>query len=326
VGKREDLSDVVYLSDVKKTPLLSMARKGERLNKQLLFEYQVKKLGDRKPGGVPDGKDVDAFDANQPRALIQARGEVFRRAPRVGFIAVGNTVAGVPNEFDAAVQDQLTENKRDMEKEMFSIQESNGDDGVNGSKFRALGRYVNAGELAFNELPIPAAFRTPVGQVYTGVFGDGINTGLTEPILQGTLQARWEATGDSGDLTGFVSATIKNRFGTFSQYQANIANTTVIWLQGMRKVEGKTLYGPSIDVYQSDWGTFRLIPVNIDFLPSQYYGYMLDMSQVAIRDRGVGTEQPLPNMGGGPVELIQSIIGPEWGDPRSHVKIACSGA
>lgn len=303
-----------------------MVRKGAKLNKQLLFEYQVKKLGDRKAGGVPDGKDVDAFDANQPRALIQARGEVFRRAPRVGFIAVGNTVAGVPNEFDAAVMDQLVENKRDMEKELYSTQESQGDDGVNGSKFRAVGRYVNAGELAFNELPIPAGFRTPATQVYTGVLGDGISTGVTETTVNGLLQSRWENTGDSSELTGFVSATIKNRFGLFSQYQANISGSTVVWLAGMRKVEGVTLFGPSIDVYKSDYGTFRLVPVNLDFLPSQYYGYFLDMAQISIRDRGVGVETALPNMGGGPVELIQSIIGPEWGDPRSHVKIACSGA
>jgi hypothetical protein len=55
-------------------------------------------MGDRKSGGVPDGKDIEAFDGATPRALIYQRGEVFRRAPMMGFIAAGSiTVACSPD-------------------------------------------------------------------------------------------------------------------------------------------------------------------------------------------------------------------------------------
>lgn len=326
VGKREDLSDAIFMADVKATPLLSMIRKGERLNKQLLFEYQVKKLGDRKGGGVPDGKDIDAFDANSPRALIAARGEVFRRAPMVGFIAAGNQIAGVDDEFASAVADQLIEHKRDMEKELWSEQESRGDDGVNGSKFRGLGRYINAGELAFTDtLTIPIGFRTPSNQVYTSVLGDGIATGLTEAVFAGMLKSRWDNTGDSGDLTLFLSSTLKDRVGFFSRYMANVTGSTPMVRLNSGVVSGNTLYAASIDLYKSDWGSYRLIPVSSDFLPDIYRGYGLDMTQIELRQREMAKEMALPDLGGGPREMIRSIIGPQWGDPRSHIKLAISG-
>jgi hypothetical protein len=109
----------------------------------------------------------------------------------VGFVAAGNEIAGIGNEWTKAKSDQLVEHKKDMEYEMYSDQDSRPDDGVNGSKFRGLGRYINDGStLTFSELPIPTAFRTPTAQIYTGVLGDGITTGLTE-AASGHPAGRW---------------------------------------------------------------------------------------------------------------------------------------
>jgi uncharacterized protein DUF5309 len=326
VGKRQNLSDVFYLLAVTKTPLTSQMRKGGDLEKQLYFEYQVGKLGARKTGGVPDGKDFEAFDGATPRALLAQRGEVFRRAPMVGFVAAGNDIAGIGSEWTKAKSDQLVEHKKDMEFEFFSDQDSRADDGVNGSKFRGLGRFVNDGTLAFSELPIPSGFRTPTIQCYTGVLGDGINTGITEAAIANILQQRWEQAGDSMDLTGFVSATIKNRFGLFSRYVPNIASATPVVRLTTGVVDGATLFGATIDIYKSDYGTFRLMAVPLELLPDQYRGYLLDMTQIRLRVREMTKEIPLQDQGGGPRQGIRSIIGPEWGDPRSHIKIACSGA
>ena len=302
-------------------------RKTGGLDKQLYFEYQVNKLGARKPGGVPDGKDFEAFDGATPRAIMPARGEVFRRAPMVGFIAAGNDIAGIGSEWTKAKSDQLTEHKKDMEYEFYSDQDSRPDDGVNGSKFRGLGRFINDGSvLTFSELPIPTGFRTPTTQLYTGVLGDGFNTGLTEAAVAAMMQARWEQSGDSGDLMGFVSATIKNRFGILSRYVPNVANATPMVRLNNGTVDGKTLFGPVVDVYQSDYGTFRLMAIPLELLPDQYRGYFLDMTQIALRVREMTKEIPLQDQGGGPRQGIRSIVGPEWGDPRSHIKIACSGA
>lgn len=303
-------------------------RKVGGLEKQLYFEYQVSKLGARKSGGVPDGTDFQAFDGATPRAILAQRGEVFRRAPMVGFIAAGNQIAGIGNEWTKAKSDQLTEHKKDMEYEFYSDNESQADTGVAGSKFRALGRFINDGTTpgGLTDTAIQTDFRTPSTQIYASTLGDGISTGLLETTVSGMMQARWEQSGDSGDLSGFVSATIKNRFGLFSRYVPNISNATPMVRLNNGTVDGTTLFGPVVDVYKSDYGTFRLMAIPLELLPSQYRGYFLDMTQIALRVREMTKKVPLDDNGGGPREGIQSIVGPEWGDPRSHIKIAMSGA
>lgn len=333
VGVREDISDLMYLSDVKDTPFTSMVKKGKKPTDPLLWEYGLKSRGNRKRGGIPDGKDVDAFDSQSPKVFVQARSEVWRRAPMVGFIAQirskNGGIAGVNNEYNEAVADQLEELKRDIEKEMLSNQDSKPDDGVNGSQTRGLGRWIYDGSstldiatgdtsptTGFNELPIPAAYRTPSTQIYTGSIAS-----MTEEDLGNLIQAKWTNTGASSELRGFVTSAIKNRIGFFSRYEATVAGYTPNVMVTSGRVSGNTLFGTSIDIYKSDWGTFTLHPVSNDFMPTAYTGYFLDMKQVSLRPTENMAQMELPDLGGGPREMIQSIIGLEAGDPRAHSKI-----
>lgn len=334
VGVREDISDLMYLADVKETPFTSMVKKGKKPTDPLLWEYGVKRRGARKRGGVPDGKDIDAFDSQNPRDFLQARSEVFRRAPMVGFLAQirsrNGGVAGVNNEFDEAVADQLEEQKRDIEREMLSNQDSQGDDGVNGAQTRGLGRWVYNGTntltlasddpvqttTGYAELAVPASYRTPTAQIYTGSIAS-----MTEDDFGALIQAKWDNTGASSELRGFVTSAIKNRVGVFSRYEATKDGYTPNVMVTSGRVSGNTLFGASIDIYKSDWGTFTLHPVSSDFMPTAYTGYFLDMKQVSLRVTENMVEQELPNLGGGPREMIQSILGLEAGDPRAHAKI-----
>lgn len=332
VGKRQDLADLIYLADVKTTPGLSMIKKGKKLT-NMLYDFIVKSMGARKRGGVPDGKDVSAFDAQSPKRQLQARGEVWRRAPMVGFIAQlisqGGGVAGVTNQMDEAVADQIIEHKRDIEKELWSNQDSRPDDGVNGSQMRGLGRWIYdgastltlaTGDLSpttgYFELPVPADVRTPGNQIYTGSIAT-----LTEDQLGALIQAKFENTGASSELSGFVTPVIKNRIGFFSRYMANVANFTPNVYVTSGKVSGNTLMGATIDVYKSDWGTFTLHPVLVDFMPTPYTGFFLDMDMPRLRVLQMEAHERLPDLGGGPRELIQSILSIHPGDPRAHSKI-----
>lgn len=332
IGKRQDLSDLIYLADVKTTPGLSMIKKGKKLT-NMLYDFIVKSLGARKKGGVPDGKDISAFDAQSPKRQLQARGEVFRRAPMVGFIAQlisqNGGIAGVSNEMDEAVADQVIEHKRDMEKELWSNQDSRPDDGVNGSQFRGLGRWIYDGAstlvidsqdlsptTGYYELPVPADIRTPSNQIYTGSIAS-----MTEDQLGALIQAKFENTGASSELDGFVTPVIKNRIGFFSRYTANATGYTPNVYVTTGKLVGNTLFGVTIDVYRSDWGTFRLHPVLVDFMPTAYTGFFLDMDQVRMRVLSMEAHLELPNLGGGPREMIQSIWSVYAGDPRAHSKI-----
>lgn len=333
LGVREDLSDLFYLSDAKETPFTSMVKKGKKPIDPMLWEYGLKSRGSRKRGGVPDGKDVDAFDSQNPKKFVQARSEVWRRNPMVGFIAAirarNGGVAGVDNEFDDAVADQMEELKRDVETELLSNQDSRPDDGVNGSQTRGLGRWVYNGTntltiasgdtsstTGYDELPVPVGYRTPTAQIFTGSIAT-----MTEADIAALIQAKWDNTGASSELRGFVTSAIKNKFGVFSRYEADVAGyVSNVRVTGNRQV-GNTLFGPTIDIYKSEWGTFTLHPVSTTFMPTAYTGYFLDMKQVMLRPTEMMKPTKLPDLGGGEREMIQSIIGLEAGDPRAHAKI-----
>lgn len=309
---------MIYVADVKTTPGLASIKKGPQI-KNSLYDFELKSYGARKSGGVPDGKDVDAFDAQSPKVVMQARIEVFRRAPMVGFIAQklsqAGGVAGTPNLFNEAKADQAIEHARDMEKEIWSSQDSRPDTGL-GSKFRGLDLWTDPSPTLTDTLTIPAAVQTPADQVYTGSLAS-----MTEEDVGALIQAKYENTGASSDLRGFVTPAVKNKFGFFSRYQANVTGFTSSVFITTGKLEGNTLFGPTVDVYKSDWGTFQLFPVLTDFTPSAYWGLFVDMAHPRIRSLGSEMWDDLPNLGGGPRGLLESIISIHPGDPRSYAKI-----
>lgn len=329
IGRREWLMNMLFLADNRKAQFISMAHKPKSSKSEKngipnsqIGTYHAKVLGDLKPGGVADGKDVGAFDSQPNREPISFRPEKYRRAPMVGELVEGDDIAGIESEFAESIGDQMILHKRDMEKELLSEQDSSANGGAEGgTTTRGLGRWINDGTLTFSELPVPVGARTPAAQIYTGAIGDGVSTGLTEDVAQTLLQSRWDLTGDSGELVGLLGAVIKNRFGFFTKYKPNVANATVIVRTNTDSYTSGELNGAAVDIYQSDWGSFSLLPVNTVFLPDQYTGYFLDMAHVELRSRYWVREKPLPDLGGGPRELIESFIALIPGDLRAHVKI-----
>lgn len=335
-GRREWLMNMLFLADRRQTVFMSMARKAKPskdektgIPNSQIGTYFAKVLGDLKPGGVADGQDVKAFDNQPNRDPISFRPEWYRRNPMVGTLAKDENIAGVTdagsNEWEEAVGDQMILHKRDMEKESLSDQDSTLNGGAEGgTTMRGAGRWVNDGTLAWAELPVPAGARTPAAQIFTGAIGDGIATGLTEDAAQALMQARWDNTGDSGQLVGLLGTAVKNRFGLFTKYKPNISGATVIVRTEGKDFTSGELDGSQADVYYSDWGGFTLMPVPTVFLPDQYRGYLFDMEQIDIRSRFWTRERPLPDLGGGPRETIESFIANIFGDLRSHCKIAAT--
>src|SRR4030095_13683612 len=114
----------------------------------------------------------------------------------------------------------------------------------------------------------------------------------------------------------------KNRVGFFSRYQPDVSGYTSRVFISSGQLEGTTLFGATVGVYRSDWGTFELCPLLPDFMPTPYTGYFLDMAQPRIRSAGTYETTDLPNLGGGPRCMIQSILSAFPGYPRAHAKIA----
>lgn len=324
VGAREDLSDIIAVVDAKSMPFTSKLRKGTKPT-NMLYSFQFDRYDAPKAGGVPDGKDVTAFEnkaANRYQA--SARAEVFRRSPMVGFIAENvQQVAGVSEgEMARAKRKASMEIKRDMEVTLLSAQESAADDGINGSKQRGFQKWIQA--TAQTELPITDAnFLTPSGSIYSGAIAD-----FSEDSLRTLLQTRYEQTGMAKELVLFAGTSVKNAITDFGRYQPNKASNTVV-----RQFEGtmkEKAFSMAIDIYEGDYGTVEVIPdlwvgaTTGGNAANQKHAALVDMEFAEIRTHTAPYYRDLPDLGGGPRGIIEAIVSLCITNPLAHGKIAAS--
>jgi len=75
-------------------------------------------------------------------------------------------------------------------------------------------------------------------------------------------------------------------------------------------------------------GSFGYVELIIDdFLPTSRWGYLLDLTQMEWLPYGSGAQKtPLPNLGGGPRELVTFIGAFKPGDVRAQILIKPSDA
>jgi hypothetical protein len=244
-------------------------------------------------------------------------------------MSLAGGVAGVPNAMNEAKADALIEHKRDIEKELWSNQDSRPDDGVNGSKMRGMGRWIYDGvatltldaadpspTTGYFELPVPSDVRTPANQIYTGSIA-----ALTQAQFDGLIQAKYENTGASSDLRGFVNPIVKNRVGFFSRYQPDVTTYSSRVFVSTGFLEGKHLFGADDRRLQERLGHVRVVPDPVGFHADSVTGLLPGRW----RSRGCGVPghtdtSDLPNMGGGLRSLIQSI--PSYYSPAIRERTA----
>lgn len=316
VGKREDLSDIIAVADSKSTPLTSRINKGKKPT-NMLFSFQADAYDTAKAGGVTDGKDVATADYENKaanRKQIDARCEVFRRTPMVGFIAeeVSN-VAGAPSEFARAKAKCAIEIKRDMETELLSTQDSSADNGTNGSKTRGLGAWIQ--NTAQTDLPVDSSFRTPVASIYSGTMAN-----FDELALRGLLQSRFQQVGVTDSLLMVCGVEVRNAINDFARYVPNKTGSTVV-VRGFDQGKSTTI-STAIDIYEGDYGSVEL--VTSLFVPTTKTAYVLDLGFAELRTHTAPNYKPLPDQGGGPRGLIQAIVGLAVTNPLAHCKVSAS--
>lgn len=318
---REDLSDGMRILDVKNTPLMSRIKNGPK-PENILYAWPVEKMGKRKAGGVPEGQDVVAFESDSQQRLYN-RVERFQRTPAVTVEAERlNKVAGVDSTkaYNKQVRKKTIEEKRDIEFELLSDQESQEPSGPTPSKFKGLGRVINDGTLAFTDTQtmIPTGFRTPTAQIYTGLLAD-----FTEATLNAMMEARYTRVGASSNLTLYCMTALKTVISTtFGRYVPDKAGYAVVIVTSRADIDKKKLVGAGIDVYEGDYG---VMDIELDlYMPSTSRGYLLEMDMLQKRELYLAEHEEFENKGGGRRGLIDSILGYEFGDPRAHCKIAPS--
>jgi len=80
---REDLSDAYLQSDVRKTPVTSRIRKGEKLKNILLYSWAIEVMDGRSTVGIPEGIDATTFKSSGAHRTSPGKRTKLTSRPRI---------------------------------------------------------------------------------------------------------------------------------------------------------------------------------------------------------------------------------------------------
>jgi hypothetical protein len=183
-----------------------------------------------------------------------------------------------------------------------------------------------------SQTAIPVGFRTPTAQIYTGNLVDTstpVAPKFFEDSLLDMLQSRYDNLGATTELVCYADSILKRHFSKFfGKYKANVQGyTTVVRSEAdAQSAKNFALYGA--DVYETDFGNMLVElmqwapKLTSDGVSPSGRGYIFNMDQLSLRPSGKWmTHRSLEDRGAGPRGLIESMLGHEYGDPRTHAKI-----
>jgi hypothetical protein len=319
---REELADYIAIVDSKSTPFTSMAPKGRDLG-NVRFDWQVDSYSAPVLAGVVDGTDVTVASASNPvvnRARQSNYAQAFRRDLRIGFIAETQNVAGVTDELANGISKKLIEIKRDMESTFLCTnQTAQADNGTNAYLTSSLGNWLT-GTPASGSVGLPATY---TGGNY-GPASGAVSTTTTSNFVEGTAQdvltAIYGATGVFRTYDAIVGTTLKRAFTNLTAAAttstANSSNIAATSVRTFSQDLSSDTFKSSIDIFTGDFGTLVLHPTtflggkNGTALSAQAYkGYVIPMDMVEVRYCKLPEVKDLPDAGGGPARLVQTIAG-----------------
>jgi hypothetical protein len=326
VGQREDLSDVITIVDAKNTPFVSAARKGADITNAAVYSFQADKYNDPSFDGVLSNSDVSTFDdPAKNRALLSARGQMFRRAVKVDtFVQEASDIAGIGRRKQLAVgvSKALLETKRDMESAFCSDRESQEQSGANPYRTRGLFRWIDVS--AQSDLPVPAAYRTPTASVDT-------NAAPTESQVQTLLQSIYSQTGQIDDMVLLCGPSLKRTFTEYTRFSTGATSNALSIRTFNTSAEAKKIVS-AVNVFEGDFGTLRLLPSlylrqnNSSDTAKNSSGLVLNMDQCEVRFAKRPAMRELPDLGGGPRALIDAIASVTCLAPQSQGKFTANVA
>ncbi len=242
VGIREDLSDVITMTDPTEVPFYSGIKKGSCKNRTP--EWQIDTLAAPDPNNYNiEGDDVTADDGTQP-ARIKNIVQLFDKAVTVSSTAQAVETAGRENELAYQLVKRGKEMKRDMEARFT------------GNFASVLGAAGTAGQSAGAE----AYLTTNVDRGATGANGgysagiiaaatDGTTRPATEALLKTVIAKAWNAGGNPSTI--MVGGLMKQKFSGFlgiaTQYRENNGVQAAVIIA-------------AADVYRSDFGLHSIVP------------------------------------------------------------------
>jgi hypothetical protein len=334
---REDLSDLYINIDQRQTPFLTRLKRGDDLENVKFFSWALERYAGRIITGVPENKDANNFETDTQTQLY-GRSQKFWRQPHVTVEA--NTINRAPADFgkyNKQVIKKVQEQKRDIEQRLLSDADSRDDDGTTGREVQGVGRFVNdavsvgsaGAALTFTDTQttVPAAFRTPTAQIYVStLYSTNASTGdrldFKESTLNGMLQSRYDLFGKTNELSCFCDAIFRQHATRMFQNQQTLSGSTPI--MRMQTPTSANWDGEGVFVIDTDFG-----PADIN-LVNRCHGKQAHLRSCIFPRHGIYVSEgkrpflhtrTATGLGAGPRGLIQSILGPQWGDPQAHLKV-----
>lgn len=320
-GKREDLADLYSIVDQKATPFVSRIDKSNKPTNSE-FDWIVDTYATAKVTGTVDGTDVADFEnAAENRGRMGNVVQIWRRTAKVSRLAEElSDVAGVRSEIALATAKKLVEVKRDQETTLLQ-------NGVNGQLDTGVLPYLTAclGKFIDTTGPtvprsVPSNVRTPTASIDVTA-----TASVTETTVQTVLKSVFDNTGMNGDFALFCGSTLRRQFTDMTRLNTSASGKIRVFnFDGTARNIMQTT-----GVYEGDYGVVEIVSSN--FIGNDYttagntgknVGYLVDMSKVHLRSLKKPSVERLPDLGGGPRLLIETVGGLQVDNPIGLGKFA----
>ncbi len=255
IGRREDLSDIIYLVDPYDTPFLTGVPRVDATG--VLHEWQTQALG-AASGSNAVGEGADATtDATTVTVRLSNTAQISDKVPRISGTQQSVVSAGRRDELAYQVTLKTLELRRDMETSLLqnTIEDTGGT-----TTARVLG-----GIESWINTNVDLGAGGSAGSLGNTARTNGTNRTSTEAGLKAVLKSCWDNGGDPE--TVMLGSFQKQQFSGFGGN-----STRVVDAQAEKLVAG-------IDIYVSDFGQVSLVPNRFQVSES---GLVLQMDMWAV--------------------------------------------
>ena len=248
IGIREDLSNIIYNISPTETPFLSGC--GRETADNTFFEWQTDDLTTAAANRVLEGNDPESLAVAEPTRVGNYT-QISVKAVQTSGTAEAVDFAGRRSSQAYQLAKRAKEMKRDMEKMLMDNVARNVGAAGTARVTAGLGAWVGANYNSLGSAPSPPGLGTACTGNGTDITSDATSTGtLTEAGMKTVIKECFD-NGGSPD-TILVGSSNKQVISALSQ--------TVSSLRTDANKAAPASVVASVDVYVSDFGTFKIIP------------------------------------------------------------------
>lgn len=252
-GNREDLSDILYDVSPSETPILTMAKKVKATSTK--HEWLADALRASADNFAVEGNDSPT-NSRAARHRLDNYTQILTDNVFVTGTQEAMDAAGIKSEMAHQLPKVMLELKKDMERAIGGVSAvgKTAGDTSNGRKSGCLDTYLNinydvstAGTASTVASTSPGVLPGANG-VATDISYSGTNRDISETIVKNVLQQIYTKSNGSDTLNLVCTAFSKGKISAFSA-----SNTRYV-------TADKKKLTASIDVYEGDFHTVRIIP------------------------------------------------------------------